>query len=85
MFLIDLVESSVTSLDVKNESAKEPVISRVLHYVQFGWPMEKTLSLALDHYKNCKVELSIDQGCLIWWNHVIIPKNFTTKRVRKFA
>ena len=25
-------------------------------------------------YKNRKVELSIDQGCLIWGNHVIIPK-----------
>ena len=33
MFLTDLVESTVTSLDVKNESAKDPIICRIIHYV----------------------------------------------------
>ena len=56
VFLTDLVESPVTSLDIKNESFKGPVISRVIYYVQI------------------KVELNIDQGCLIWENRVIIPK-----------
>ena len=31
VFLTDLVESSVTSVDVKDESAKDPIISRVIH------------------------------------------------------
>ena len=58
VFLTDLAESPVTSLDIKNESAKDPIISRVIHYVQFGWAMEKTLSLAFDPYKNHNVELN---------------------------
>ena len=75
VFLTDLAESPVTSFDVKNESAKDPIISRVIHYVQFGRPREKTLSPAFDPYKNWKVELSIDQGYLIWGNCVIVPKS----------
>ena len=31
VFLTDLVESPVTSLDIKNESAKDPNINRVIH------------------------------------------------------
>ena len=74
MFLTDLVESLITSFDIKNESAKDPIISRVIDYVLFAWSTEKNLSLAFDRYKNRKVELSIDQGSLIWGSHVIIPK-----------
>ena len=59
---------------MKNQSAKDPVISREIHYVLFGWPTEKTLRLASDHSKNCKVELSIDQCCFIMRICVIIPK-----------
>ena len=75
VFLTDLVESPVISLEVKNKSAKDPIISTVMHYIQFGWPTEKTLSPAFDPYKNRKVELTIDQGCLIRDNRVIIPKS----------
>ena len=32
------------------------------------------MSPVFDPYKNRKVELSIDQGCLIWGNCVVIPK-----------
>ena len=48
VFLTDLVESPVPSLCVTNELAKDPIISRVIHYVQFGWPTEKTFSPALN-------------------------------------
>ena len=63
--MADQVESPVTSLDVKNESAKDPIISRIICYTQLGWPTEKTLIPAFDPFKNRKVELSIDQGSLI--------------------
>ena len=63
--MADQVESPVTSLDVKNESAKDPIISRIMCYTQLGWPTEKTLIPAFDPFKNRKVELSIGQGCLI--------------------
>ena len=74
VFLTDLVESPVTSLDVKNESAIDPIITRVIHYVLLGWPTEKALSPAFDPYKNHKEELSIYQGFLIWDNRVLIPE-----------
>ena len=34
----------------------------------------KKLSPAFGPFKNHEVGLSIDQGCLIWGNRVIIPK-----------
>lgn len=85
VLLTDLVEPPVTSLDVKKELAKDPIISRVINYIRFGWSTEKILSTAFDPYINCKVELRIDQDCLIWGNYVIIPKTLITKNVRKFA
>ena len=66
--MTNVVESPITSLD------KDPIISRLKHYVQFLWPTEKTLTLAFNPYGNRKVELSIDEGCLIWENYVTIPK-----------
>ena len=79
VFLTGVVEPSVTSLtlcmkglNVKNESTKDPIISRVINYIQFVSPTEKALSPVFDPYKNRKVELSIDQGC--WGNRAIIPK-----------
>ena len=79
MFLTDLVKLPLTHLDVKNKSAKDPIISRVIHYAQFGWLTEKTLSSAFDLYKNRKVELGIDQDSLIWENRPIIPKTLQPK------
>ena len=32
----------------------------------FGWKTGKKLSPTCKPYKNQKVELTIDQGCLIW-------------------
>lgn len=65
MLLTDLVEPPITSLEIKNESAKDPIISRIICYTQLGWPTEKTLIPDFDPFKNRKVELSIDQGSLI--------------------
>ena len=54
MLLTDLVEPPITSLEIKNESAKDPIISQVTHYVHFGWPTEKSLSPAIDLIKIIK-------------------------------
>ena len=43
VFLTDLVESPVTSLNVKNESNKDSIISRAKHYVQFEKSFEPGL------------------------------------------
>lgn len=79
VFLTDLVESPVTSLDVKNEPAKYPIISRVKHYIQLGWPTKSTLSPTFDPYKNFKMELSINQDCLIRGNRLVAPKTLKPK------
>ena len=54
MLLTDLVEPPITSLEIKNESAKDPIISQVRHYVHFGWPTEKSLGPAIDLIKIVK-------------------------------
>ena len=48
VFLRDLVESHITSLDIKNELSKDRIISSVIYFFQFGLPTTKTLSPAFD-------------------------------------
>ena len=47
---MDLVEAPANSSEVKVESAKESVISRVIHYVQFCWSKKMSVSPTFDLY-----------------------------------
>ena len=67
----------VTAIDgeeVAKETAKDPVLSRVMRYVQHGWPSGST-DARLQPYKSRKDELSVDQGCVLWGIRVIIPES----------
>ena len=65
---------SVTAEQVQATTHHDPVLSQVFLYVQEGWPAKVN-----DKYKpfyKRKNELSIEAGCLLWGNRVIVPEKF---------
>ena len=66
---------SSTSIDagkIKQWTARDPLLSQVLRYVQTGWPNE----LPDGKYKpfvSRKDELSSLNGCILWGSRIVIP------------
>ena len=61
----------VTADQVKQATAKDPILSRVLKYTLEGWPTNG--SPELHGYAKRSTELSITEGCLIYGGRVVIP------------
>ena len=61
----------VTAYQVRNETSRDPVLSRVKDFVLHGWKEVK--DLAMKPYLQCQSKLSIQDGCLLWGNRVIVP------------
>ena len=56
---------------MKQATAKDPILSRVLKYTLEGWPTNG--SPELHSYAKRSTELSITEGCLIYGERVVIP------------
>jgi hypothetical protein len=56
-------ELPVTANDVRKETRKDPVLSRVWHYTMKGWP-QKLPEPDLQDFFSRKDQLSTDQGCI---------------------
>lgn len=61
----------VTNDNVRLATSKDSLLSRVVFYVQSGWP--HTCTEELKPYFNKRNELYIDRGCLMWGYRLIIP------------
>ena len=64
----------VTAEQIQRTTRQDPILSQVYRFVQDGWPRQVE-----DNYKpffKCKNELSIEAGCLLWGNRVILPEKF---------
>ena len=72
VFLTEVDQSPITSDEVKYYTERDPVVNRVMNYIQCGWPCEN-LKDHFKPFKSRKDELSIEQGCVIWGNRVVIP------------
>ena len=68
-----LRSTPVTSEEVKNWTKKDPVLSRIIKFVQYGWP-EECPEEALKPYFVRRSELSVQDDCILWGNRVIIPE-----------
>ncbi|XP_048578018.1 uncharacterized protein K02A2.6-like [Nematostella vectensis] len=68
----------VTARDIAMETRKDSVLSKVLHYVKSGWP-QQTQEEELRPYFNRRLELSVEQDCVLWGLRVIIPEAFQEK------
>ena len=65
--------------DIWQETRRDPLLSKVLHYTRCGWPPSKNLSSSFTPFYDRKLELSIEQECLLWGTRVVIPEKFRSK------
>ena len=61
----------VTAKQISRQTNKDSVLSKVMHCVKTGWPEEVDGELANYHQK--RNEITVEDGCLLWGNRVIIP------------
>ena len=71
--LVDLLDSTpVTSRDIWKWTATEPLLSKVLLYLDYGWPT--SVDGNLKPFSQRKDELSIEKGCVLCGSRVIIRR-----------
>ena len=74
VFAMECLNSTPVSVtDIRTGTRRDPILSQVMKYVQQGWPNYNS-DEALKPYFSRKDELSVQDGCLLWGNLVIPPK-----------
>ena len=59
--------------DIRRWTAKDPVLSKVLHYVTRRWPHLVT-EVEISPFFRRRHELSVEDGCNLWGARVVIPQ-----------
>ena len=68
----------VTSADIRQGTARDPVLAKVIRFVQEGFP-DRNDEIDFRPYFSRKNELSIQDGCLLWGARVVVPPSGRTK------
>ena len=70
------MNSLVTCKNMREETRKDPILSRVVKYLQCVWPHD------VESFFDPFVHRKLEQGCLVWGGRVVIPlslrENFLT-------
>ena len=61
----------VTAKQVRRWTDRDPVLSRVRHQVLKGW--QDSSDTDIQPFQQRKLELSVQDGCLLWGHRVIVP------------
>ena len=73
VLLMDCLDDlPVTANDIRVETRKDPVLSKVYQCVREGWPKE--VDEKLEPFSSKRNELSIHDGCVLWGSRVVVPK-----------
>ena len=67
----------VTFQDIQTATRQDKFLSKVLTYVQSGWPTQ--VPEALKPYLNRQNEIGTESGCLMWGMRVLVPKKLQDK------
>ena len=73
-------ELKVTTKQVAQSIRKNPQLSKVLHFVQTGWPTR--CDPELQPYFNRRNELTIEENCLLKGMQVIVPPDLQQTMVK---
>ena len=73
--LMEYLDSSpVSSTQIKTWTDHDPILAKVKGWILTGWPSETTsLEEEVRPYARRKYELSVEDGCVLWGNRVVIP------------
>ena len=70
--LEQLASVPLTVAQIRNMTDQDPVLAKVKHYTQNGWPATVT-DEQLQPYSNKRDELSLEDGILLWGSRVVAP------------
>lgn len=74
----------VRASEIQRWTAKDPVLMRVLKWVQYGdWPPEGQGTPEVAQYVRRKLELWVQEGCLLWGHRVVVPKECQKKVLKE--
>ena len=76
VLLMETLEASpITAADIRMWTRRDPLLSRVYRYVEGGWhDAHQEIDDDLKPFRQRRDELSIQDGCLMWGNRLVIPK-----------
>ena len=73
--LMEYLDSSpITSSQIRVLTDQDPTLSRVKVWILTGWPHEPPEAEEFRPYFHRKSELSVEDGCILWGNRVIVPE-----------
>ena len=73
--MMELVNSPVSEIEVREETRKDPLLLSVLSKILTGWEdSNSALGNQLAPFKTKRSELTTEGGCVLWGSRVIIPK-----------
>nr|XP_056710963.1 uncharacterized protein K02A2.6-like [Euleptes europaea] len=78
MLLETLPEPPLHASDIAAHTAKDRTLARVLNWVGKGWPAAR-LEGEFKPFCTQQHELSLNKGCLLWGNRVVVPAKLRTK------
>ena len=73
-----LEEIPLHSSQIRDWNRRDPVLSNVYQYVLGNWPSTCS-SKELQPYFNRRMEISVEDGCLLWGTRVIVPSKGRSK------
>ena len=73
LLLVQISESPITVSHIRFWTERDPILSKVFHFVVYGWPSEVDSSDTEIHsYFHHRLELSTQDGVLLWRNRVVV-------------
>ncbi|XP_022818470.1 uncharacterized protein K02A2.6-like [Spodoptera litura] len=72
----------ITSKDVKEATARDKVLSRILTYTQSGWPTTCSDELIQPYFRR-RNELYTECGCLMWGYRMVVPLSLQYKVLKQ--
>ncbi len=66
-----LQDSPVTATQIRLWTRRDPILSRVLQFIQLGWPASVGPNLQPFWFR--RTELSTQDGCILWGSRIVIP------------
>ena len=82
VFMVDLI-NAVESGEVRRETERDVILTRVKEFVMEGWPDEFDANEDFRPYKRRSEELSSEMGCVLWGGRVIVPVSLQEKVLKE--
>ena len=80
ILLMETLETSpVTARQIQKDTIRDPLMPRIQTWILQGWPASLESLKGESYYAeaqtfcNKRTELSVQDGCLLWGNHVVVP------------